>query len=112
MPVANQLLALSTFMVMFPTISYFHTLVHMYAPFAVLCGLAIRAQRMGVTVPGLKSTMLLFAPLFAPFTVLTFPQVLLFGGLVQAVLLVALFVCAARFPFAVDGAKAEIPSAG
>jgi len=67
---------------------------------------------MGVTVPGLKSTMLLFAPLFAPFTVLTFPQVLLFGGLVQAAVLVVLFGCAARFPFAVDGAKAEIPSAG
>jgi hypothetical protein len=108
MPVANQLLALSTFMVMFPTISYFHALVHLYAPFAVLCGLAIRAQRVGVTVPGLKGTMLLFAPLFAPFTVLTFPQVLLFGGLVQGVLLVVLFGCAARFPFAVDGAEAAV----
>ena len=107
MPVANQLLALSTFMVMFPTISYFHTLVHMYAPFAVLCGLAIRAQRVGVPVPGLKGTMLLFAPLFAPFTVLTFPQVLLFGGLVQAALLVAIFGCALQYPFAVDGAKEQ-----
>jgi hypothetical protein len=38
--------------------------------------------------------------------------VLLFGGLVQAVLLLALFGCAMWFPFAVDGAKAEIPSAG
>jgi hypothetical protein len=94
-------------MVMFPTISYFHALVHLYAPFAVLCGLAIRAQRVGVPVPGLKSTMLLFAPLFAPFTVLTFPQVLLFGGLVQAVLLVALFGCAMRFPFVVEGAKEQ-----
>ena len=111
MPVANQLLALSTFMVMFPTISYFHALVHLYAPFAVLCGLAIRAQRVGVPVPGLKGTMLLFAPLFAPFTVLTFPQVLLFGGLVQAVLLVALFGCAMRFPFSVDGAE-QLPIAG
>src|SRR5260370_36968570 len=36
MPVANQLMALTTFMLMFPTISYYHALVHMYAPLAVL----------------------------------------------------------------------------
>ena len=104
MPVANQLLALTTFMMMLPTISYFHALVHMYAPFAVLCGLAIRAQRAGVTVPGLKTTMLLFAPLFAPFTVLTFPQAFLFCGLVQGMVLLALFVRALEFPLAVDAA--------
>jgi hypothetical protein len=98
MPAANQLLALSAFMMMLPTISYFHALVHMYAPFAVLCGLAIRAHRAGVIVPGLKTTMLLFAPLFAPFTVLTFPQVLLFCGLVQGVVLMTLFVRALEFP--------------
>jgi hypothetical protein len=76
----------------------------MYAPFAVLCGLAIRAQRAGVTVPGLKTTMLLFAPLFAPFTVLTFPQAFLFCGLVQGMVLLALFVRALEFPLAVDAA--------
>jgi hypothetical protein len=104
MPVANQLLALTTFMMMLPTISYFHALVHMYAPFAVLCGLAIQAQRAGVMVPGLKTTMLLFAPLFAPFTVLTYPQVLLFCGLIQGMVLLALFVRALEFPLAVKAA--------
>jgi len=103
MPAANQLLALSVFMVMFPTISYFHTLVHLYAPLAVLCGLAIRAQRAGVTVARLKTTMLLFVPLFAPFTVLTFPRVLVFCGLVQAVVLAVLFLRAAEYPLALPG---------
>lgn len=103
MPAANQLLALSAFMVMFPTISYFHTLVHLYAPFAVLCGLAIRAQKAGVTVPGLKSTMLLFLPLFASFPLLTFPRALLFCGLLQGIVLLALFACATEYRFEVRG---------
>ncbi|HEY5055002.1 MAG TPA: glycosyltransferase family 87 protein [Acidobacteriaceae bacterium] len=105
LPEANQLLALSTFMVMLPTISYFHTLVHLYAPLAVLCALAIRAQKAGVTVPGLKTTMLLFLPLFAPFTVLNFPRLLMFCGLLQAVVLMALFLHAAEYPLELPGER-------
>ena len=36
MPVANQLLAVSVFMVSLPTVSYFHTLANLYAPLLVL----------------------------------------------------------------------------
>jgi len=100
MPEANQLLAVTAFMVMFPPVSYFHTLVHLYAPLLVLLFLAIRAERAGVQVRGLKLTVMLFVPLFAAFTLFKFPRVLLFDGLVQAALLVALFGCALRFPFA------------
>jgi len=103
LPEANQLLALSTFMVMLPTISYFHTLVHLYAPLAVLCALAIRAQKAGVVVPGLKTTMLLFLPLFAPFTVLNFPRVFMLCGLIQAVVLMAIFLRAAELPLQLPG---------
>jgi hypothetical protein len=101
MPVANQLLAISAFMVVFPPISYYHTLVHLYAPLAVLCGVALQAARAGVVVPGLKKTMLLFVPLFVPFTVLTFPQAVLYCGLVQAVVLVVIFACAVQYRFEV-----------
>jgi hypothetical protein len=97
MPMENQLLAVSTFMVMYPPISYYHALVHMYAPLAVLGGVAIRARRAGVTVPGLKATMLLFVPLFAPFTVLTFPP-LLFCGVLQSLVLMLLFLRATEYP--------------
>jgi hypothetical protein len=102
MPVANQLLAVSTFMVMFPPISYYHALVHMYAPLAVLAWVAISAERAGVRVRGLRGAMLLFVPLFAPFTVLTFPGAMVFCGMVQAMVLVVLFLCSLEFPFAVE----------
>jgi hypothetical protein len=109
MPAANQLLALAVFMVGFPPISYYHTLAHLYAPLAVLCGVAIQAARAGVSVPGLKRTMLLFAVLFLPFTVLTFPRAILFCGLIEAVVLVALFVCALSYRFEVVTGRA-VPS--
>ena len=98
MPVANQLLAVSVFMVLFPEISYFHALVHLYAPLLVLMFLAIREERAGVRIPGLRLTVMLFVPLFASFTLFTFPSILLFGGVVQACLLATLFGCALRFP--------------
>jgi hypothetical protein len=99
MPVANQLLAVTAFMVMFPPVSYFYTLVHLYAPWVLLAMLAIEAERRKVRVPGLRLTMLLFLPLFATFMLFTFPRVFLFGGLIQAGLLVWLFGCAVLFPF-------------
>jgi hypothetical protein len=107
MPAANQVLALTAFMVMLPPVSYFYTLVHLYAPWLMLVLVAIRAERAGVQVRGLTLTMLLFVPLFASFMLFTFPRVLLFGGLVQACLLMVLFGCAVRFPFAVDGVTAK-----
>ena len=99
MPVANQVLAVSTFMVMFPPISYYHALVHMIAPLVLLGWIAIRAQQAGVRVRGLQGTMLLFVPLFAPFTLLTYPTVFVYCGLVQALLLLVLFLCALEYPF-------------
>jgi len=102
MPVANQVLGVSTFMVMFPPISYYHALVHMVAPLLLLGWIAIRAQRAGVRVKGLPGTMLLFVPLFAPFTVLTYPTVFVYCGLVQALVLGVLFLCALEYPFAVE----------
>lgn len=98
MPVANQLLAVTTFMVMFPPVSYFYTLVHLYAPLLMLMFVAIRAQRAGVQVEGLRLTMLLLLPLLATFMLFSFPRVLMFGGLVQGGMLVWLFICALQFP--------------
>ena len=114
MPMANQLLAVTAFMVMFPPVSYFHTLVHLYAPLLVLLFLAIRAERAGVVVRGLKLTVMLFVPLFAAWTLFLFPRIYVFDGLVQAALLVAIFGCAMRYPFAVDGAEAvvNVPQTG
>jgi Glycosyltransferase family 87 len=100
MPAANQLLALTAFMVALPPISYFYSLAHLYAAWVVLAFVAIRAEQAKAPVPGLQTVMLLFVALFASFMLFTFPRVLLFGGLVQACVLVVLFGCALRFPFA------------
>jgi hypothetical protein len=105
MPVANQVLGVSTFMVMFPPISYYHALVHMVAPLLLLGWIAISAQQAGVQVKGLLGTMLLFVPLFAPFTVLTYPTAFVYCGLVQALVLAVIFLCALEFPFAVAASE-------
>jgi Glycosyltransferase family 87 len=110
MPVANQLLAVTLFMVMLPPISYFYTLVHLYAPWLVLVFLAIRAAKAGVEIRGLSTTILLFVPVFAAYTLFTFSKIHLWGGVVQALFLVWLFIWVVRFPFempAVDGVPAR-----
>jgi hypothetical protein len=100
MPVANQLLGASVFMLTLPTISYFHSLVNLYAPLLVLFFVAIYAHRAGVRVAGLSTAILLFVPLFASFQLFTFPTVFLYCGLLQAIVLVILFLCAVQYPFA------------
>jgi hypothetical protein len=104
MPVANQLLAVTAFMVMLPPVSYFYTLVHLYAPLVVLVFVAIREDRAGVRVPGLA----LFLPLLATFMLFTFPRVFLFGGLIQGGMLIWLFACALRYPFRLDRSPASV----
>jgi hypothetical protein len=104
MPVTNQVLVVTAFMVMLPPISYFYTLVHLYAPFLMLVFLAIHAERAGVRIPGLTGTILLFVPIFASFTIFTYPRALLFGGLIQALMLMSLLLRAIQFPFSSEGA--------
>jgi hypothetical protein len=99
LPVVNQLLVVSLFMVMLPTISYYHTLVHLYPPWLLLVFLAIRAERAGVSIPGLNGMILLFFPLFISFTLFTFPTLLIYAGLIQSALLVWLFLKAVMVPF-------------
>ncbi len=103
LPVANQLLGVTVFMLMFPPVSYPYTLMHLYAPWAVLLLLEADAERAGEAVPGLKAALAVFLPLFGSFTLFTFPRLLLFGGLVQAALLVVMFAASACFPFGLDG---------
>lgn len=99
MPLTNQVMAASLMMVMLPTVSYFHTLVHLYAPWLMLAMLAVQAERRGVRVPGLTSVMVLMAPLFMSFTLYTFRKVFLLGGMIQAVLLCFLLLYALQYRF-------------
>ena len=99
-PVANQLLGITVFMLLLPTISCFYILVHLYAPLLVLLFLKLDADRAQVRIPGLGSAILLFVPLCACYTLFTFRSVLLFGGLVQGACLVLLLLCSLQYVFA------------
>lgn len=100
LPIANQVLTVSVFMVMLPSVSYFYTLVHLYAPWLILIFIAIRAHRAGKHIEGLELTIMLFLPLFASFTLFTFRSLFLFGGLIQAFFLLLLFLSGLQYPFA------------
>lgn len=103
MPSANQLLAVNTFMVAFPAVSYYHTLVHLYAPLLVLVCVTIRDERNRVSLRHLQGAFLLFLPLSLPYTLLLYPKILVFCGLVQSVALLLLFLRATDSPFGALG---------
>lgn len=107
MPVANQLLALTAFMVAFPPVSYFYTLVQLYAPWTVLLLVAVKAEKAGGSPKGLRPSLLLFLPLFGSFMLFTFPRVYLYGGLVQGFLLITLLFWALSYPFEVNSSQAR-----
>jgi hypothetical protein len=64
MPLANRVLFLFVAMVALPPVSYDYTLVHLYAPWAMLVVVALRAGAAGRTPPGLRACFLAFAVLF------------------------------------------------
>ncbi len=111
LPLTNQLLGVTVCMVSLPTVSYYHTLVHLFTPLLALMLDASTAQRAGIYIRGLRTSLLLFIPLLMPYTLFTFPQSLLFCGLIQTVVLGALFLCALEFPFFVPTLQGTIESA-
>ena len=109
MPIANQLVAVTAFMVLLPPVSYFYTLVNLYAPALVLFFIAIRAERARQSIPGLRAAVFLLIPLCGSFMLFTFPRVMLFGGLVQACLLIFLFLWSATYPFELSEPANALP---
>lgn len=96
LPVINQILCLSTAAVLFPPVSYDYTLIHLYAPLALLTLVAIEdgvRPRAGLT--------LAFALL--AFTLSAQSEFILHGlrvaGQLKAVALAGLFVVGLRYPF-------------
>jgi hypothetical protein len=97
MPAANQVMFVTLYMVMLPTISYYYTLTNLYVPWLLLVFVALRSEE---PVRGLRRTLLLFLPVFAAYTIFTYGSVYLFGGLIQAFVLALLLGCAVLFRFA------------
>jgi hypothetical protein len=105
MPALNQLLAIMLFMTLFPPVTYFYSLVNLYAPFTLLVLLALDAQRGRSPVPHLDFTIFLFVLVFASFVLFTYPRVYVYGGLIQGLVLVVLFLRSASYPLALPAAE-------
>lgn len=110
MPRINQVLALAVAMVMLPPISGDYTLLHLYIPFAMLTLYAVTLPRDGQRVRGMGFCFACFAVLFTPQSYLILHGVR-FGGQLKALVLLALFIAALRYPFA-DAEKAQAAETG
>ncbi|HEY4379467.1 MAG TPA: glycosyltransferase family 87 protein [Acidobacteriaceae bacterium] len=97
MPLANQLIFLFAAMVALPPVSYDHTLVHLYAPWAMLVIIAIRAANAGVTMDGFRTYFLCFAVLFTSQRFIYYHWIHP-NGTFKAVALVLVMFTALRYP--------------
>lgn len=102
LPVENQVLAVTSFMIMLPPIAYFYSIVELFPAWALLVLSALDAERAQVKLKGYSGTLRLFLPLFASFVLLTYPRIFLYGGLIQGVLLLILFSRSAEHPLGVN----------
>jgi hypothetical protein len=98
MPRANQVLMLSSCMVLLPATSFDYTLQSLYIPWAWLCLLIITSHRVGKRIPGAMAAMLCFAVLLAPEIFLD-PGQRLFAGPLKALVLMALIGISMIYPF-------------
>ena len=100
LPLTNQVLALTTASVLLPPISHDYTLMHLYAPWAMLVFATLQGRR----IPGLGIAFTCFALLFTPQSYLIYYSAR-FAGEFKSVVLVVLFLTSLRFAFAdLDGA--------
>jgi hypothetical protein len=97
MPIANQIVFLFAAMVALPPVSYDHTLMHLYAPWAMLVIIALRAAAEGNTLPGFPIYFLSFAVLFTSQRFLYYHWIHP-NGTFKAIALVLLMVTALRYP--------------
>jgi hypothetical protein len=98
LPVVNQILCLSVGSIVLPPTSFDYTLIHLYAPWALLVLLAFQLQKEGKRVPGLMAAFVCFAILLAPEAEMIF-RGYSYGGQIKALTLVTLFVIGLRYPF-------------
>jgi hypothetical protein len=97
LPVTNQLLFLFAAMLALPPVSYDYTLVHLYAPWAMLVVVALRTGSDGITLPGLRTAFLCFAVLFTSQRFLYYHWIHP-NGTFKAIALLTLMGIALRYP--------------
>ncbi|SEG00400.1 Protein of unknown function [Bryocella elongata] len=100
-PVENQVLAITSFMIMLPPVAYFYSIVELFPAFSLLVLAALDAERAHLKLKGFEGTLRLFLPLFASFVFLTYPTIFVYGGLIQGALLLVLFARSTEGPLGV-----------
>lgn len=96
LPVVNQIMCLTIASILLPPVSYDYTLIHLYAPWALLV-FAVTEARERLS-PGTTGALVCFAIMFAPETELIMHRRSC-GGQIKSLTLVVLFLLALRYRF-------------
>lgn len=111
LPIINQVLCLTVASILLPPTSFDYTLIHLYAPWALLALLAVRLYGEGRRQPGLVPAMACFAVLMAPETEFIHHGETL-GGAIKALTLIVLFLVGLSFRFEQASPDSEQATAG
>ena len=106
LPVVNQVLCLTVASILLPPTSFDYTLVHLYAPWVLLCLLAVDRYRRGERMPGLGLAFACLAVLMAPESEF-FRNGQRLDGPIKAVTLLVLFWVGLRYRF-----EGDVPDVG
>jgi hypothetical protein len=103
-PFVNQVMALTVATILLPPVSFDYTLLNLYTP---ICLLVVVATASGLTRGG-KIALLLFALIASPMTEII-TRAISWEGQLKALLLLALFIVALRYPLQTAQAPEPIP---
>lgn len=98
LPAMNQALSLTVASIYLTAFSGDGTLIHLYAPFAMLTFLAIDAWKRKIKVPGLQATMLTLTFILSPVSFFIVKDHR-YEGQIKCLALTLLFYLALRYPF-------------
>jgi hypothetical protein len=97
MPFANRVMFLFAAMVALPPVSYEYTLVHLYAPWAMLVIIVLRCAVNGLEMPWLRTAFLCFAVIFTSQNYI-FYHLVHINGASQSIALFVLMITVLRHP--------------
>jgi Glycosyltransferase family 87 len=106
LPIANQVLTLAVCSIMLPPVSYDYTLMHLYAPLAMVTLIGVSANKRNLVLPGLLIALVLIAVALAPLSEFIHHGVR-FGGQIRAIVLLALLIVGLLYPFPAEEREAE-----
>jgi hypothetical protein len=107
LPLINQVLCLAIASILLPPISFDYTLMHLYAPWAMLVLFAQDNWSAQQKIRGLSATFICLAILFSPQSEFIH-HTLRFGGQIKAIVLVVLMYLSLKYPFGIEGTPTAV----